>query len=290
MRLLVKQGGILRRVANVEISNHDGSINLSLVRSGCSSLGWHWDSTRSDLDTVEYVEPEQKTQRISIHVSGRVNFHVTPNPGVNFIPCLLDLIEAAPIVAYVIPAITALDKVEATRSGDHIVEIEESFEGKLGFQFTAIPFNIKQMDGEVWRFIVEGRYGLICSLFPGSIIPVKQGVPPEAFTLIRTSSFLKEQLISEEVAFICFQELMHSNQIKQALVSSSVPEHLHYQIIEETVRKGRGIQGPNKEGVWEVVCSVPMRIRPELVVEFLDARYRAELLDMTSLDRRLERV
>lgn len=33
-----------------------------------------------------------------------------------------------------------------------------------------------------------------------------------------------------------------------------------------------------------------MRIRPELVVEFSDARYRAEMIDMTSLDKRLEKV
>jgi hypothetical protein len=290
VRLLVKQGEVLRRVANVVISNHDGSIILSLVRAGSSSMGWHWDSTRSDFDTVEYAEPEQKTKKITIHVSGRVNFHVTPNPGVNFIPCLLDLTEAVPLVAYVIPAVTALDLAGNAKAGDHIVELERIFEGALGFQFSAIPFNLLPLEGEVWRFIVEGRYGLVCTLFPGSILPVRPGIPSEAFTLIRPSSLLQVQSIPEDQAFIRFQELMHSNQVRQALISSTVPEHSHDQIIEEAVRRGRGIQGPNNEGVWEIVCSVPMRIRPKLVVQFLDARYRAELLDMTSLDRRLEKV
>lgn len=289
-RLLVKQGEVLRRVANVEIANHDGSITLSLVRSGSSSLGWHWDSSHSDVDIVEYAEPEQKTQRISIHVSGRVNFHVTPNPGVNFIPCLLDLTEAVPLVAYVVPAVALLDLTENIRVGDHIVELEGEFEASLGFEFTAIPFNLSPLAGEVWRFIVEGRYGLVCTLLPGSIFPVMQGIPSEAFTLIRPSSMLQAQSIPEDQAFIRFQELMHSNQVMQALISSAVPESEHDQIIEETVRRGRGIQGPNKEGVWEWVCSVPMRIRPVLVVQFSDARYRAELLDMTSLDKRLEKV
>ena len=189
-----------------------------------------------------------------------------------------------------IPAVASLDLAENTRAGDHIVELEGIFEAGLGFEFTAIPFNLPPLAGEVWRFIVEGRYGLVCTLFPGSIIPVRHGVPPEAFTLIRPSSLLQAQSIPEDQAFIRFQELMHSNQVRQSLISSTVPEPEHDQIIEEAVRRGRGIQGPNNEGVWELVCSVPMRIRPELVVQFSNARYRAELLDMTSLDRRLEKV
>ena len=83
---------------------------------------------------------------------------------------------------------------------------------------------------------------------------------------------------------------MHANQVRQVLASSVIPEQVHDQIVAETVREGRGIQGPNNEGIWEIACNVPMRIRPELVVEFSDPQYRAELIDMTSLDKRLEKV
>jgi hypothetical protein len=289
-RLLVKQGTALRRVANVEIAKHDGSINLALVRSGLSSLGWHWDSTRSDLDTIEYSEPEERTQRITVHASGRVNYKVTPNPGISYIPCLLDLTEPVLIVAYVIPAVDQLDLIESTKTNDHVVELQGVTEGSLGFEFSAIPFDISPLAGEIWRFIIEGRYGLVCTIFPGSQFPVICGVPPEAFTLIRPSSPLPQQSIPEDQAFIRFQELMHANQVRQALVSSTIPEPEHGRIIDDVVRAGRGIQGPNKEGIWEVVCSVPMRIRPGLVVNFKDSRYRAELIDMTPLDKRLEKV
>lgn len=290
MRLIVKHGDVLRKVANVEIANHDGSINLTLVRAGSNSLGWHWDSARSDFDAVEYAEPVQKTQRISIHASGRINFHVTPNPGINFIPCLLDLTEAVSVVAYVIPAVAKLDLAENIRSGDHIVELESGLETALGFEFLAIPFNLPQLPGEIWRFIVEGRYGLACTLFSGTLTPIRHGVPPEAFTVIRPSSLLSQQSIPEDQAFIRFQKLMHANQVRLALISSIVPETEHDRVTEEVVRTGRGIQGPNNEGVWEIVCLVPMRIRPELVVHFSDSRYHAELIDMKPLDRRLEKV
>ncbi len=70
---------------------------------------------------------------------------------------------------------------------------------------------------------------------------------------------------------------MHANQVRQALASSVIPEHVHDQIVTETVREERGTLRRNNEGVWEIVCIVPMRIHPELIVEFSDAHYRAEL-------------
>lgn len=289
-RLLVKFNCFVRRVANLEIAQHDGSINLSLVRSGTSQFGWSGGSMRAGFEIVHYAEPKPKTKRITIHASGRVNYHVEANPGVNFMPCLLDLTDAVPVVAYVIPEIVALDLVDSIRSDDHVVELDAGSTGALGFEFFAIPFDFPQPPGEIWRFIVEGRYGLACVLVPGSLFPVRLGVPLESFSVIRPTSLLQQQSISEEQAFIRFQAIMHANQVRQALMSSEIPEHAHDQIVEETARVGRGIQGPNKDGVWEVVCNVPMRIRPELVVHFLDLRYRAEMIDMTSLDKRLEKV
>ena len=289
-RLLVNFDGVVRRVANVEIAQHDGSINLSLVRSGTNQFGWSCDSTRASFEMIQYAEPKPKTKRITIHASGRVNYHVEANPGINFIPCLLDLTDAAPVVAYVIPDMAALDLADSIRPDDHIVELEAALAGSLGFEFSAIPVSLPSLPGEIWRFIIEGHYGLACVLVSSNLYPVRPGVPPEAFSVIRPSSILSQQSIPEEQAFIRFQELMHANQVRQALASAAIPEQVHDQIVSEAVTVGRGIQGPNNEGIWEIVCNVPMRIRPELVVEFSDPRYRAELIDMTSLDKRLEKV
>ena len=289
-RLIVKFGGVLRRVANIDIANRDGSITLALVRAGFNIAGWQWDSGRAEFDTIAYAEPKPKTKRISIHTTGRVNFHGSPNPGVNFIPCLLDLTGAVPIVGYVIPAVAALDLVGNIRPDDHVVEFDGASAGSFGFEFSAIPASISSLPGEIWRFIIEGHCGLACVLVSGDLYPARPGVPPEAFSVIRPSSMLPQQSMPEEQAFIRFQELMHANQVRQALASSEITDQVHDQIVADTVREGRGIQGPNNEGIWEVVCHVPMRIRPDLVVQFSDPRYLAEMIDMTSLDKRLEKV
>ncbi len=289
-RLIVKCEEELWRVANIDIANHDGSITLALVRSSFNVSGWHRDSGRAEFDTIAYVEPMPKTKRITIHTSGRVNFHGSPNPGVNFIPCLLDLTAAVPIVAYVIPAAAELDLVENIRPDDHVVELDGASAGSFGFEFSAIPVSLPSLPGEIWRFIIEGHYGLACVLVSGDLYPARKGVPPEAFSVIRPSSMLTQQSIPEDQTFIRFQQLMHANQVRQALASSVIPQQQHDQITLDVVGQGRGIQGPNNEGVWEIVCNVPMRVRPELVVEFPDPRYRAEVIDMTSLDKRLQKV
>lgn len=289
-RLLVKHRGVLRRVASVDIAKHDGSINLALVRAGSNTSGWYWDSSSPDYKAVDYSEPKPKTKRVTIHTSGRVNFHGTPNPGVNFIPCLLDLTEAVALCGYIVPRLDGLDPIEVSSSNDHVIHFDDGFDERLGFEFVVVPGNASVIREEVWRFIVEERYGLACRLFAGAGFEFPKGVPPEAFTLVRPSSLLPEQQITEDLAFIRFQQLMHENQVRHALSSSSVPEQDHETLIRDLVSNGRGIQGPNNEGFWEVVCSVPMRIRPELIVEFVDQRYRAETIDITPTDRRLEKV
>lgn len=198
--------------------------------------------------------------------------------------------EQAFVIAYVVPSAEALDTADALKAGDHVVEVGDDFSGRLGFEFFAVPKSAPNLPGEVWRFIVEGKYGLVCTMFPGDQIPLRSGVPGDSFTLVRTSSPLQHQAIPEEVAYLRFQQLMHANQVKSALDKAGISTDEHARIVEATVRGGRGIQGPTPQGIWEIVCSVPMRICPVLEVKFEDDRYKAELVDVTSIDRRLETV
>ncbi|KAG0161813.1 hypothetical protein DFQ30_005423, partial [Apophysomyces sp. BC1015] len=101
-----------------------------------------WDSGRADFEAIAYSEPKPKTKWISVHTSGRVNFHGLLSLAVNFIPCLLDLTAAVPIVAYVVPAAAAFDLAGNIRADDHVVELDSASAGSLGFEFSAIPASI----------------------------------------------------------------------------------------------------------------------------------------------------
>lgn len=290
MRLIFKHGNVYQKIASINITPHDGSINLALVRSGFSESGWHWDSSDTTPLLTEYAEPQPKTERITIHTSGQINYHLQPNPSFNFAPCLLDLTTAIPVVSYLIPLITALDIVESTSNDDCVFELAESSTDSFIIEFYAIPSNLPTIHGEIGRCIIEGSYGLAFVLVSSNSFPLRPDVPPNAFTLIRPSTLLPQQAISEDQAFIRFQKLMYENQVRKELASSTIPVNEHDKLTEEIVRRGRGVIGPNNQGIWEIVCSVPMRIKPKLNVQFSDSRYRAEIKDMKPFDKRLEKV
>jgi hypothetical protein len=288
-RLIIRQGETRHLVARVEISKNDGSINLSFVRKGQSRFGWISKPNISEPEMIEFSDPQPKSKRISIHTSGRVNYQEHPDQQVNFIPNLFDLKMAEIIVCYVVPSAVELDTVREVREDDVVLELQHEIDTTLGFEFFAIPRDLEFIPAEVWRVIIEGQYGLACTLVLGaSLIP--NGMPPAAFVRLRPAPRLASQEITEEVAYLRFQKLRHENHIKKQLEQVSIPEENRAQIVEEVVRNGQGIRGPNQEGIWEIVCNVSMRIRPSLDVQFADSRYMAELVDLKPNDRRLEKV
>ena len=287
--LLVQQFGAARGLATLRISKHDGSLILSLVRAGRSASGWRWSPNCAAMEAVDFESPVPKTKKVTIHTSGAVNVHDVATPGRTFIPCLLDLTEPVLVIGYVVPSISALDIAQVT-NGDHIIFFPSPICNKIAFEFYAIPADAPTLPGESWRFVVEGRYGLACTVAFGSAVAVPTGTPDEAFTTYRVPSLIPAQAIREDQVFIRFQQLMHSNQVSEALNKSAIPKELHAKIIQSSVESGRGIQGPNPDGVWEIVCNVQMHRKPELTVVFRDPRFKAELVDLKPSDNRLEKV
>jgi hypothetical protein len=97
-----------------------------------------------------------------------------------------------PIVVYVIPAAAAVDLVENIRPDDHVVELDGASAGSFGFEFSAISVSLPSLPGKIWRFIIEGHYGLACVLVSGDLYPARPGVPSEAFSVIRPPSMLPQ--------------------------------------------------------------------------------------------------
>ena len=240
------------------------------------------------MEPVDYGKAVPKTKRVSVHMSGRVNYHDVSSPGHVFIPCLLDLTAPVVVAGLKAPSISAFD-LETVRAGDHVILAPDDFSGSVGVEFLAVPANIPAIDAECWRFIVEGHYGLVCRVFNGESLPALPGVPAEAFSTFRPQYGFAQQAIPEDVAFIRFQELIYANRVRKGLAESDVPTELHAEIFRREMERGLRIEGPNSEGVWEAVCRVPMRIRPSLIVHFKDKeRYRAEMCEQS--DIRLDKV
>lgn len=288
-RLILQQDATKRYVAKVSISKHDGSIVLNLVRSGVNTFGWSSDSSRTDFDTVEFTEPVSKTKQITIHTSGRVNYHFASKPKHLFIPCLLQLTNAIGIVGYTLPSIKKLDIIKEVTDQDWIVTGNGNLESGVTFEFFVIPFTHAPLENEIWRLTVEDYYGIVCTLFKG-LPPLIASTPKEAATTYFSTETLPFQAIAEDEVYLCFQKLIYVNQLKKALLASDIDKDEHQSIIDNEILNGRGILGPNNVGVWELDTTVPMRVRPRVTVEFEDLRYRADIVEPSSSDLRLEKV
>lgn len=114
MRILIRYGLTTRKFMVLETSDRDGSLSLTMRREGVSTLRTSW-STRSgeqEPKTTAFNQPGPKNKRITIHQSGRVNYH--ENGNYIFIAPLTQTTKPFPIYGYRVPALDKLDVHDKT--------------------------------------------------------------------------------------------------------------------------------------------------------------------------------
>lgn len=289
-RLLLKQGGVLRYLASINVT-HDGSIRLDLVRDGISENGlrWHIDAAGASVP-VAHEESEKKTKSITIHTSGRVNYHFESTP-TRFLPCLMDLEHPISIVIYSVPSLDRLDAVVGQRKDDHVVSVPDDLHARLNFRFDVMPAVFPTQPGEGGRFGVEGLYALSWMAVQVDERMVPVDVPKEAFmTACPRGDGLPRQAVAEEVVYLRFRRAMYANDVLASVEQAGNSEQIAAEHIEAAIAAGPGLFPPNSEGVWTCLTSVPMRVAPDLRVDFEDPRYRAEVVELRPGDTRLSTV
>lgn len=81
VRILIKYKDSLRKFVVVESSDRDGSLTLVFRREGTSISRSTWSTKEGEHKPkqIDFDEPRQKSKRITIHQSGRVNYHENKN-------------------------------------------------------------------------------------------------------------------------------------------------------------------------------------------------------------------
>lgn len=289
-RLLLQQDGVLRHLASVNVT-HDGSIRLDLVRDGVSESGLRWriDPAGASLP-VAHDRSEKKTKSITIHTSGRVNYHFESTP-TRFLPCLMDLEGPLSIVTYSVPSLDRLDVIAAQRNDDHVICVPDDLRARLYFRFDVMPAVLPAMQGEGGRFGIEGLYALSWTVIQSDEDIIPPDVPKEAFiTMCPHGDGLPNQAIAEEVVYLRFRRAMYANDVLASVEQAKNSEQITLEHIEATIAAGPGLFPPNNEGVWTCLTAVPMRVTPQLRVGFEDPRYRAEVVELRPGDTRLSTV
>ncbi|WP_440269249.1 hypothetical protein [Dyella sp.] len=264
MRILVRHKGFLRKFVVVESSDRDGSLTLVMRREGigASRTTWSTKPGEHDLKQVDFGEPRQKSKRITIHQSGRVNYHENGNS--IFIEPLTRTSQATCVYAYRVPALEKLN-LHPNEAGDEdaIFELSDLGDGPVSFSVFIGPSSLVPPGKAVkLAYDVEG-YSLTIAV-DAVPTPVPSGYEDHFITLTPERGIFLDQQVAEDQAMISYH---------RALTRSD----------------GMVLYHPNGEGNIRLIFSVPMRIAPRFKIELADPELHVTQQDVQR-DGRSEKV
>lgn len=242
MRILIRFRSSIRKFMVLESSDRDGSLSLTIRREGSSMSRTSW-STRpevQELNTTNFEKPLAKNKRVTIHQSGRINYH--QNGNVIFIAPLTQTTQPFLIYGYRVPSIEKLDVHDKGINDEDVVfDLSDLSDGPVSFSvFLGQADFTPQGRALKLGYEAEG-YSVTLQLDPITF-DVPSEVSEHFTTLTPEIGLFTKQQVPEDQALIAYH---------QALTGFS--DLIMY--------------APNGEGTFRMVFSVPMRIAPKFNVE-----------------------
>ncbi|WP_290905352.1 hypothetical protein [Aquabacterium sp.] len=247
-----------------ETSERDGSLSLSIRREGLSLSKTTWSTSpeKQDPKITEFDTPKPKNKRITIHQSGRVNYHENGNS--IFIAPLTRTTQLFPIYGYRVPALEKLDfHNEAIEEEDAVFDLSELPEGPVSFSVLLGPGDFVPQGRAIKLGYEAEGYSVTVQVEPVTfIVPAELSEHFTTFTPER--GLFPQQQMAEDQAMIAYHQAL-----------AGAPGEILYQ--------------PNGEGVIKMVFAVPMRIAPRFKIELADPALHVSDQDVLR-DKRSEKV
>lgn len=248
----------------LETSDRDGSLSLTIRREGVSTSRTSW-STRpgeQELKTTEFDQPRCKNKRITIHQSGRVNYH--ENGRSIFVAPLTQTTQPFAIYGYRVPTLDKLDvHDEDIAEEDAVFDLSDRPDGPLSFTVILGQTDLTPQ-GQAIKLGYE-REGYSVTV---QVDSVTLAVPPDLnqhFTTIAPDvGLFQAQQMAEDQAMISYHQAL-----------TGAPDAILY--------------SPNGEGTIRMIFSVPMRIAPRFKIELIDPELHVSDQDVQR-DGRSEKV
>jgi hypothetical protein len=140
MRILIRYGSVIRKFIVLATSDRDGSLSLIVLRDSASTSRTACSTRPEDHEakTTEFDPPRPKNKRITIHQSGRVNYH--ENGHTIFVAPLTQTTQPFTIYGYRVPALDRLDvHNEDIAEEDAIFDLTDLHEGPVSFSVILGP-------------------------------------------------------------------------------------------------------------------------------------------------------
>lgn len=260
MRILVRHKGSWRKFVVVESSDRDGSLTLVMRRDGTNTSRATWSTKPGEHEPkqVDFDEPRQKSKRITIHQSGRVNYHENGNS--IFIEPLTRTSRATCVYAYRVPALEKLDlHPDLLDDDDAIFDLSDMGDGPVSFSVFIGPSSLVPLGKAIkLAYDVEG-YSLTIAV---DAVPMTAppGYENHFTTLTPERGIFLEQQMAEDQAMISYHQA-------------------------HTRSDGMLLYHPNGEGTIRIIFAVPMRIAPKFKIELVDPELHVTEQDVQRDDR-----
>lgn len=248
-KIFIESNGNIYEFLNCKIEPNDGSFYVTLLRDGENSETVTFDSVSRSPVTITHDEPRKKLVRISYHSSGCVLYRHT-EIGSNYFEPIARLTRPNVFAAWSIPSLDRLDKVGSVRDEDFVISVNEEKE-RIEFTLMLAPWG-QEVEGDHFAVRYEGLLSLI-------VIPVKpsveipEGLNEHFMTLAPNKGLYDSQAIADDLALIEYHQKIHET---RDLI----------------------LYSPNKVGIYTAITAVPMRIAPNVKIEFLQEGYQMELV------------
>lgn len=242
MRLLLRSNSGLHRLATVDVSNRDGSVNVKFPRRGASSSRETWRLGEAQTPRAS-VAGGLRSRKITIHATGRVNDDRRRDP--IFLEPLTRTSVPSVVAHYRFPSVEGLDRYEGTPEEDDLVwdEFMDYGVGPGCVTLTVAPPSYVPTSPSV-RFDYYHRFTLLFT-----VTDIEAALPSDLSDhfvhLAPGPGPFAQQVIKEDLALVEFH---------QALTGS-----------QDLV-----LYGPNGQGWYRAIFAVPMRVAPRATIEAED--------------------
>lgn len=235
------------------IEESDGSFYLTLLRNGENNESLLFDNIGNSPEKIEFKKPRPKRKKISYHSSGCVRYHNVESDSKYFEP-ISGITQLNNFCTWSIPDVEKLDESESIESDDDYTLKCDAFDGRVCFRFCMAPWNlVVDLPNVAVRY--NNQFSLVI-IMHSLDIELPNEVNDHFLTIAPANGFFEKQAISNDQALISYHQM---------------------------VQGGTDIvYSPNGEGVYKIICSVPMRVPPKLGVTFDDDTLQAEVAKSTN--------
>jgi hypothetical protein len=247
--IYIECDGSIYKFMNCKIEPNDGSFYVTLLRDGKNTETVTYSSKESSLQKIKHERPRKKLVRISYHSSGCVLYRYTELRS-NYFEPITRITNLNIFATWSIPGIRELDKAESTQDEDLIISFPQN-DQRVEFILILAPWD-KVIDETHFAVRYEGLFTLLVIVSaPGRPIPLE--LKEHFITFAPNEGIFGKQAIGNDQALI---EYHHKINNTRDLI----------------------IYAPNNAGIYTIITAVPMRIAPNVKIDFVDNQFSTELV------------